>query len=471
MPTSYYNAAYQASDLTGNLYSQIYLRGNVGINTPTPAYPLDLNNTAIGNIGSVNIAGITQVPHTYTFTGADQSLVVPSGVTSIRVYMWGAGGGNGWSSTGENPYAGGAGAMVQGVLAVTPGETLTIIVGEGGGTLNRATYGGGGSGAGTRSAGGGRSAIARSGTDVVTVGAGGGGGWQRPDYYQDTCFGGSATFSLTANSGYATTGYATQGFAAGGSQTGGGQPGSGSYQGVGTAGGLNYGGNGVNQGSGGGSGYYGGGGSAWAYGDSFGAGGGGSSLTSNLTLIPGTIVFGYNSPNQILPPNPTSPFYVSGIATLGGNGLVVVTYLGIGTIGTIQTDANNNISLSATSDTKVSVSGGLMITNGYRPSYALVSGTSLTTSTTPAILATNYGTYFNITNSGFNTLTLPTSTYATDANAYWVLRNNTGAYLSISVTYTGTGGGGASTLTIPPANSTTIMFTSNTSGSGAYTFF
>ena len=35
----------------------------------------------------------------------------------------------------------------------------------------------------------------------------------------------------------------------------------------------------------------------------------------------------------------------------------------------------------------------------------------------------------------------------------------------------GTGGGGASTLTIPPANSTTVMFIGNTGGIGAYAFF
>ncbi len=124
-------------------------------------------------------------------------------------------------STGENPYAGGAGAMVQGVLSVTAGETLTIIVGEGGGMLRRATYGGGGAEANNNSSGGGRSAIRRGGVDLVTAGAGGGGGAQRPDYYEGTSFGGSATFSGTANNGYATTGYG-QAYAYGGSQTAGG---------------------------------------------------------------------------------------------------------------------------------------------------------------------------------------------------------------------------------------------------------
>jgi hypothetical protein len=121
--------------------------------------------------------------------------------------------------------------------------------------------------------------------------------------------------------------------------------------------------------------------------------------------------------------------------------------------------------------TALDVSGGLTVRNGFRPLYANVTGTSLTTASTPAILATNYGTFFNITNSGFNTLTLPSSTYATDSNAYWVLRNNTGVYLYVTVTYTGTGGGGAGNVSIPPATSTTLMFTSDAAGSNAYTFF
>ena len=121
--------------------------------------------------------------------------------------------------------------------------------------------------------------------------------------------------------------------------------------------------------------------------------------------------------------------------------------------------------------TALDVSGGLTVRNGLRPLYAVVTGTSLTTASTPPILATNYGTFFNIINSGFDTLTLPSSTYVSDSNAYWVFRNNSGVYLSITVTYTGTGGGGTGNVVIPPATSTMLMFTSNAAGSNAYTFF
>ena len=270
---------------------------------------------------------IAATPLAFAFTGTDQLVVVPPGKTTATVYLWGAGGGNGTSErgAGDNPYAGGAGAMVQGVITVTAGEILTVMVGEGGGQLRRTTYGGGGAASNIYGSGGGRSAIRRGGVDVVTAGAGGGGGNQRPDYYEGTSFGGSATFSGTANNGYATTGYG-QAYAFGGSQTAGGARGADTIYGTAFPGGFNYGGAGVNGGSGGGSGYYGGGGSSWGYGDMSGAGGGGSSFTTNLTLIPGETVLGYNSSNKRLPPAAFSPWYESGVATRGGHGRVVIIF-------------------------------------------------------------------------------------------------------------------------------------------------
>ena len=249
-----------------------------------------------------------QLRATFTYTGADQTYVVPTGVTSMRVYLWGAGGGGGLAG------GGGAGAMVQGVLAVTPGETLTIVVGQAGDGLNRneagRTYGGGGQGgAGDalfNSRGGGRSAIRRSGADIVTVGAGGGGRGVR------------------GGKGGLTNGFApSSGTATGGTQSAGGN----------TGGALNLGGNSVaDNNGGGGSGYYGGGGGPGQ--DQPGAGG--SSLTSNLTLIPGETVFGFESTDGALAPNTSSPYYqanvgvggIAGTASVrggtGGNGLVVM---------------------------------------------------------------------------------------------------------------------------------------------------
>ncbi len=112
-------------------------------------------------------------------TGADQSFVVPVGVTSIVVKMWGAGGGS--TSFASSGGSGGAGAFVLARVTVTAGESLTVIVGRGGGggsdgiSMRAAIYGGGGLGGFFGTHGGGRSAIRRGTTELATVAGGGGG--------------------------------------------------------------------------------------------------------------------------------------------------------------------------------------------------------------------------------------------------------------------------------------------------------
>jgi hypothetical protein len=160
--------------------------------------------------------------------------------------------------------------------------------------------------------------------------------------------------------------------------------------------------------------------------------------------------------------------------TTGSFAPLYITSMFVGSI--IASFFSNSVSLltaSAPAFSGLNVSGGLALSNGYRPLYATIVSpqTTLTSSTSPSITNTSYGTHYNILTSGLASITLPTSSTTTDLNAYWVFRNNTGTYLSILVTYTGTGGGGSSTLTIPPATSTTIMFVSGTSGIGAYAFF
>lgn len=270
---------------------------------------------------------------TFTYTGSDQSYTVPNGVTSLNVYMWGAGG-QGATDQVSSGY-GGAGAMVQGVMAVTPGQTLKIIVGQGPSQAYNRTYGGGGKGATADgkwygSAAGGRSAIqVVSGTDYVVAGGGGGYG-----------------FGNQGGAGGLLAGYdgaGGSGAGKGGTQTTGGAGGT-TLSPPGSAGSLGNGGDpstapgymGGGYCGGGGGGYYGGGGA------SGGAGGGGSSYTSNLTLIPGQTVFGYVSSDQHSAPNTSSPYYVSGVAvggfgshpdsggsgSGGGNGLVVLVNVG-----------------------------------------------------------------------------------------------------------------------------------------------
>ncbi len=75
------------------------------------------------------------------------------------------------------------------------------------------------------------------------------------------------------------------------------------------------------------------------------------------------------------------------------------------------------------------------------------------TGTSQTLSSSNYSTYFYLTNSGFNSLTLPSSTATTDGGRYWVLRNATNTYLSITLTNTLNL---TSPITIAPTNSLTL---------------
>jgi hypothetical protein len=277
-----------------------------------------------------SLISLSSTTDTFSFVtpnGADQSYTVPANVYAVVAYIWGAGGGGSVGGT-----VGGAGAFAQVILPVTPGQTYTIIVGQGGTQTASGTYGGGGLGyVGNAWAGGGRSAVRYGSADIVTLGAGGGTG-------QDSgSTGGIANWSplINGGAGYAST--AAQNVSVvsgkGGTQTAGGAGGSAAgglssaYNGG--AGGLNYGGvGGVSPAptGGGGSGYYGGGGGGGGPYYCTG-GGGGSSLINNVIPITGG-----NSPNsQDQAPGTSSSFYTGNIATggttgAGGNGLVVLTY-------------------------------------------------------------------------------------------------------------------------------------------------
>ncbi len=243
----------------------------------------------------------------FGYTGADQTFIVPTGITEIETIMWGAGGGS--HSISSNAY-GGAGASIQGKLRVTAGETLTVIVGQGGTNAQISTgtrYGGGGAPGGNgggspanlSASGGGRSAIRRGAVDIATAGAGGGG--------RTAGVGGRGGIIEGTNGGVSA--------GLKGTQTAGGNVG----------GALYTGGNGIQDNSaGGGGGYYGGGGGSQDV-----AGGGGSSLFSNFVGS----YSGFESVNGFSAPNTTSPYYVTGTAEggtpvnrTGGNGLVVILW-------------------------------------------------------------------------------------------------------------------------------------------------
>lgn len=223
----------------------------------------------------------------FAYSGADQSFVVPTGITSLTVDIQGAQGGAG--SGGLAPPAAGLGGRTTGTLAVTPGQTLIIEVGQAGAANGSPaagmTYGGGAAsvGLGAATQGGGRSSIyngskARA-NFMAVAGGGGGGAWNGGggDPAQGSGAGGGGG-GTTGTSGGQVQG--NPGGGVGGSQTVNGANSSGT-PGDGGGGG----GDGTNASGGGGGGYFGGGGgnlslqSYWYA----GGGGGGSGYVGSMT--------------------------------------------------------------------------------------------------------------------------------------------------------------------------------------------
>ncbi len=117
---------------------------------------------------SYNGSPLVPVNQLFEYTGAAQSFTVPPGVTSLHIESYGASGGKGYANGGTSS-PGGDGAYTAGEFPVTPGETLTIIVGEEGKPGNtNIFYGGGG--------GGGSFVIRDAGYVPLIIAAGGGGG-------------------------------------------------------------------------------------------------------------------------------------------------------------------------------------------------------------------------------------------------------------------------------------------------------
>lgn len=68
----------------------------------------------------------------FSATGGGTSWTVPAGVTSIKVRMWGAGGGNGLQQNASTS-SGGGGGFMEGIISVTPSQVIYIYVGTAGG--------------------------------------------------------------------------------------------------------------------------------------------------------------------------------------------------------------------------------------------------------------------------------------------------------------------------------------------------
>jgi len=133
------------------------------------------------NAGDGSITITILETRTYTFTGAPETFTVPAGVTQLGIEANGAQGGAG--ATGGNSSSGGLGGLgskATGILAVTPGQVLTLFVGGQGGTPAGGYNGGGTGGSVNAGGGGGASDIRIGGTGVanryMVAGGGGGGG-------------------------------------------------------------------------------------------------------------------------------------------------------------------------------------------------------------------------------------------------------------------------------------------------------
>ena len=239
-----------------------------------------------------------QQTFTFTFTGGVQTFVVPAGVTLLQVDAFGAQGGQGDA-------LGGKGGRIETTIVVTPGETLSLIVGGAGGNSGGSGqpgpggFNGGGDGGRGNSffsptgaffggGGGGASDIRRGGTTLanrIVVAGGGGGGGIGGDIVGPGGAGGDTQAAPGANADGAQGGDEGTQLAGGtgGVSTTGGTTGANGSLGIGGQGG---GGNSNSRGGGGGgSGYFGGGGGGGGNTLGGGGGGGGSSFSSGTDII------------------------------------------------------------------------------------------------------------------------------------------------------------------------------------------
>lgn len=137
--------------------------------------PAEFNFTLIKNSSVEPVVVVFSTPTAEL--SSPEAFIVPNGVTSIDLRVWGGGGG-GAASEGPAAGDGGGGGFVKATLKVTPGENLTMIVAQGGraGQFESAQGGGGGGG-------GGFSAVKRGMENLLLSGGGGGGGASHPGVF------------------------------------------------------------------------------------------------------------------------------------------------------------------------------------------------------------------------------------------------------------------------------------------------
>jgi hypothetical protein len=258
------------------------LKGSQGMKRLS--FPLLLACALIGVLVFAASPAQAVVKKVFSYTGAEQTFVVPNGVHKLQVHLVGGHGGNGGGT-------GGAAAEVLGELEVEPGETLYLEVGGngkssgegGGGGFN----GGGNAGGAGGGGGGGASDIRRlplleflSLESRLIIAAGGGGGAGSGENAGGA--GGEAGSPGGTSEGGNEGGGAGTSSAGGGGGFGCSLSGDTGELGFGGAGGAGF---STNSGGGGGGGLYGGGGGGGGCGAGGGGGGGGSSFVPGFGLV------------------------------------------------------------------------------------------------------------------------------------------------------------------------------------------
>ena len=360
------------SIVSGSLPSGLSLNSSTGVISGTmgavgssTTVNFTIRATANGKTADRAFSFVQAGPNTvaYSYTGSAQTFSVPSGLSSLTAYVWGAGGGGGGQHTGAGGrgQAAGAGGYAKAVINLSGLSTLYLVVGQGGQSgqvANNSNNVGGGCGGGLSGifddsntghgdailiagAGGGG-----SGDSDGRGGPGGGGGGannngrdgvpdsrisQRTQGLGGTTSAGGAAANASSSGGYThtnpTPGSALQGGNSG-SQASGQSLRASNYLGGGRA---YIPTNGNWMGGGGGSGYYGGGGGICGY---AGGGGGGSgyakvSICSSIVATNGSDGSGQSTTSA---PENSSTYYASGVAvggatmTNGGDGRIVLVY-------------------------------------------------------------------------------------------------------------------------------------------------
>jgi len=112
--------------------------------TGTPTAPTAAPGTSTTQIATTAFVGqeITRASMQQIFT-ASGTFTVPTGVTKLKVRVWGGGGGGGGSTgTGSAASGGGGGGYCEGVATVTPGASIPIVIGTGGSAGSGSSAGG-----------------------------------------------------------------------------------------------------------------------------------------------------------------------------------------------------------------------------------------------------------------------------------------------------------------------------------------